>query len=120
MKLGSALGSSRVVNPSTAIAMAVENHPVLKAVQVKLAEISYLVNVLRGATEAFQQRKSMVQQMCQLFITGYFGDVDSVRKREVDEKLAKATKVPDPKRRESQWRERRKRRKIIKEGEEKW
>lgn len=81
-----------------AIALAVEGHKEIKKIQLCLAEATYQLNTLRGATEAFQQRKSMIQQMCQLFITGYFGDVDSVRMREVDEKLAKTSKVPEARR----------------------
>jgi len=82
-----------------AILSAVDNHKDLKELQLELVRTNKIVNTLRGALEAFQQRKSMIQEMCRLFLVGYFGDVEAVRNREIDEKLARATTVPARRRR---------------------
>ena len=82
-----------------AIALSVDNHSDMKKAHLKVAYAVLKVNVLKGATEAFQQRKSMLQQMTQLFITGYFGDVEYGRK-EFDKKVSVEVKIPKENERE--------------------
>jgi oligoribonuclease NrnB/cAMP/cGMP phosphodiesterase (DHH superfamily) len=70
---------------------------ITRAIEGHVTDQRWLVKTLEGAYKAFDQRRQSIKMLQELFISSYFGDVDSVRMREVRERISKATRVPEPK-----------------------
>lgn len=66
-----------------ALTAAIDNNPKISRTVKKIAEQRYLVNVLKGAVESFQQRRSMLKGLIELEIAGYMGDSSDARKRRI-------------------------------------